>query len=415
MTRLWKQVLVYACLFNFNTANAEKMDLDEALRIFLSESPFIASESYQVDEARRMASAAFGQMLPSLNFRAEHTQLLTDPAPGEADRFQDYLLILRQVIFQGGSNYYDWRASQHLSEATKARVESIIQNLKLELIQIYLTVLAQQEILGYQQEQVRVLKNQLEVVRTRFEAGATILSDIRQAEARLAASEGATALAKSQLDSAYANLERFLGPASQGRRLSWPEHPSAIITSAEDLFLRATTSNPSLQAASFEIEQRRASKQAIRGQYLPQISAEVRVRERHADERRPQQQEFVLGMNMNLFDGLRTHHESARSNFALRRSVEDLEIVKRGLQRDSEEVISQHQAAQSNLNSLELAVRSAEEATRAFQIEYQTGSRSLSDLLNAEQDLLVSRIGLAQARLNYLLSAYRIRLVEGSL
>lgn len=391
------------------------LTLEEALNDFLAESPYIESQSYRVEEADRTAQSAFGRMLPSLNFNASYIQQLDEPLFDDSQKIQEYALILRQNLFTGGASYYTWRTAKYLSENTKASVAAIIQELKLELIQAYLTVLTREEILKHQLEQVHVLKNQLSVVKTRFEAGSAILSDVRQAEARLAASEGAAALGRSQRDQALANFQRLLG-LRPGISLQWPELPKNLPTDVESLYQKALDNNPSLAAAKMSIELEKSQMSVVRSQYLPELAAEVRVIERDEggmDQR--QRQEFVLGMSMNLFNGLQTHHDLARSRLAVRRSREDLEIVKRRLRRDSEEVFSLHYAARSNLDSLELAVKSAEEATRAFQIEYQSGSRSLSDLLNAEEDLLQSRIGLALARIDYYLSAFRIKLVEGSL
>lgn len=416
MTRLkWFPIAGAMSLLLASVAIAKPMTLDEAMRDFLANSPFIESQSYRMEEAERTAKSAFGRMLPTLNLNGNYIQRLDDPLLAtESEQVKEYGLILRQNLFTGGESYYSWRAARYFSDNTRASVGAFIQELKLELVQAYLTVLTREEILKHQLEQVRVLKNQLSVVKTRFEAGSAILSDVRQAEARLAASEGAAALGRSQREQALANFQRLLGP-QQNLQLQWPKLPENLPANADKLFENALSNNPSLTAAKMAIEQEKSQEGVIRSQYLPNVSAEVRVIERDDGFNDRQRQEFVLGMSMNLFNGLQTHHDLARSRLSVRRSLEELEIVKRRLRRDSEEVFSLHVAARSNLSSLELAVKSAEEATRAFQIEYQSGSRSLSDLLNAEEDLLQSRIGLALARIDYYQSAFRIKLVEGSL
>lgn len=414
MSRLFISSLLLIGTVSGSSLLAATLTLDEAIHLFLNESPYISAESYRVEEAERAANSAFGRLLPVVNLNASHIQSVDEPLFGNNQRTQEYSLILRQIIFAGGGSYYNWRANQYLSDSTKAGAASVIQGLKLELIQAYLAVLTQAEILKHQQEQVAVLKNQLQVVKTRFEAGSAILSDVRQAEARLAASEGAAALGQSQYDQAKANFQRLLG-LGEDRQLSWPTPPQDLPENAEALFSYALQKNPSIHAANFNIDQQKSLESAARSKYLPELAAEIRLRDRHEESERLQRQEFVLDLKMNLFNGLQSHHDLARSRIAVRRSMEEQEIVKRRLKRDSEEVFALFKAARSNLNSLEIAVKSAEEATRAFQIEYKSGSRSLSDLLNAEEDLLQSRIGLAQARFNYVLSAFRIKWVEGSL
>jgi TolC family type I secretion outer membrane protein len=399
-------------------ATAEAMALEEILANFMARSPYVKSETLKVKEAEKGTAQSFGRLLPEVNLSASYRQPAEDALSSSNELSRDYALTISQPLFAGGSRYYQWQADQAAHRVTEANVQATIQNLKLEVIDTYLAVLSQKEIYQRQVEQVNVLKEQLEVVQTRFEAGSAIVSDLRQAEARLAASQGAAALAKSELAKSRSQLVRLTG-INSAATLQWPKLPGSLPENSQNLYQQALKANPQLKAANEAIDQQESTKASLYGQYLPEVSAEYRIlKGRTASSfstNSEQRREIALGVSVNLFNGLQSSSQLAQQSFALQRTREQLEIVKRQLHSASKDVFATYRAAQSNLNSLEIAVDSAKEAARAFQLEYQNGTRSLSDLLDVEQELLQSQIGLIQAKLNYFLAAYQIQLVAGTL
>jgi outer membrane protein, protease secretion system len=69
----------------------------------------------------------------------------------------------------------------------------------------------------------------------------------------------------------------------------------------------------------------------------------------------------------------------------------------------------------ARVRALEQAVRSSEQLVTSSRRSQQGGSRTLVDVLNAEQQLGTARRDLAQARFTYLLSVVRLRALAGEL
>jgi outer membrane protein, protease secretion system len=69
----------------------------------------------------------------------------------------------------------------------------------------------------------------------------------------------------------------------------------------------------------------------------------------------------------------------------------------------------------ARVRALEQAVRSSERLVVSSRRSQQGGSRTLLDVLNAEQQLGTARRDLAQARFTYLLSVVRLRALAGDL
>ncbi|WP_141734476.1 TolC family protein [Oligoflexus tunisiensis] len=389
--------------------------LNDALQHVLKDSPYVQAEKANIEIAEAAALRARGQLLPQLNIRGSIHQRPDTTDVDEPRRASEYSISLAQPLFYGGSRFYQWRAAQSMLDARIAGTASSLQNIKLELTQTYLAILARMEILEHQREQVRVLKEQVTVVRARFKAGTAIRSDVQQAEARLAAAEGSATMAESQLEIARAQLLQYLG-FEPDAPLVWPDIPRNLPDKAEVLYGKVLAENPLLHQSQALIASEQAEHKAARGAFFPEFTAELRrTRRLDQDDLPEQQNEIVLGMTLNLFNGLQSYYNASQQNLELQQARERMTIVKRELQQESSEIFSQFLAAKSNLGSLRVAVNSAESAARAFELEYKSGLRGLSDVLNAEQDVLQAQVSLIQARFEYYLAAYRMQYVAGSL
>ena len=67
----------------------------------------------------------------------------------------------------------------------------------------------------------------------------------------------------------------------------------------------------------------------------------------------------------------------------------------------------------AKVGALEQAVRSAEQLVKSTRRSFEAGSRTLVDILNAEQQLQSTRRDLAQARYLYLISRVRLQALAG--
>lgn len=389
--------------------------LQAALLHAFKESPYVDVEKSTVAIAEAEALKARGLLLPQLNIQGSIQQREEPRRPDESQRASEYSFRLVQPIFAGGSRYYQWQSARSLHEANIAGANFSLQNLKLEITRIYLSILAGTEVLMQQQQLVEVLKNQLKVVRARFDAGLAVRSDTQLAEARFAAAEGAATLARSQLEISRAQLVQYLG-FSPTEPLVWPEIPLNLPDKPADLYEKALGENPLLLQSKAIVDSEQAGYKAARGAFFPEFTAELHRTRRFDQSELPEHQSaIVLGMSLNLFNGLQSYYERKQEGIELQRAEDRATIVKKELEQQSTAVFSQLQAAKSNLESLRIAVSSANEAAEAFSLEYKSGLRGISDVLDTEQDVLQAQVSLIQARFEYYLAAYRILYVAGKL
>lgn len=406
-------LILWAVLIT-TSIQAKELSLESALSLFRKTSPFISLERTKADLASTRAKKALSPMIPSLSLSASKLEQLDDYSEISSKDALDVSLNLKQTFFAGGKNYFNWKASLENAELAKASFHSASLDLELELITNYLNLLGLEEIYQYRIKQVSALEEQLRVVKSRFELGSATIAEQRQAEARLAASQGARSLVESRLKRAQATLASYL-ESDENFKLIWPDSPKLSEDYLNSITELALEKNPMIEASQARIKKANFEKSAQRSEFLPEISGELRLRERRVDDQTLQQKELVLSVSLPLFDGLKSIREAQAKILEIKQASDQLATARLLIRRDSRALVSEYQASKANLLSLELAVASASEAKRAFEAEYQSGRRSLSEVLLIEDELIQSQIAYVEAKLAYYLSSYRLQALEGQI
>jgi outer membrane protein TolC len=92
-----------------------------------------------------------------------------------------------------------------------------------------------------------------------------------------------------------------------------------------------------------------------------------------------------------------------------------LALRKREAEQDASDAWEDFRAAQARITSFESEVRAQEVAFEGVQQEAQVGSRTVLDVLDAEQELLDARVNLVSARRDLTVSSYALLSAIGKL
>ncbi|WP_295175516.1 TolC family outer membrane protein, partial [uncultured Brevundimonas sp.] len=155
--------------------------------------------------------------------------------------------------------------------AGRENLREIEQSVMLSVIQAYVNVTRDMEILRIRQENLTVLQRQLEETSARFEVGEITRTDVAQAEASQAQSEADLANAQAQLSTSRAAYAAVVGqsPADLEAAPVLPEVPSDFDVAIETALQR----NPAVLAATYQLQSAEAAVAAARSEYLPSVRA----------------------------------------------------------------------------------------------------------------------------------------------
>ena len=309
---------------------------------------------------------------------------------------------LRQTLYSGG------RVARNISAAEAGVLEGretlrdAEQRLVVTVVQAYVDVLRDLEILRVRQENLQVLRRQLEESNARFEVGEITRTDVAQSEARLAQSESDLASAQAQLSTSRAAYAAVVGQTPSELRAPTPlAGLPADFDSALDVALQR---NPSFLAAVYNQRQAEAGVAVARAAYGPTASLTASYggsdQLEGFDPSRSTRFSAGASISVPLFTGGLNRSRVAQA-------LEQATAAQAQVAAERRSVLQSVSAAFANLVSSRAGVTANEEAVRAARVaaegvrqEQQVGLRTTLDVLNAELELRAAEISLAVARRN---------------
>ncbi len=315
-------------------------------------------------------------------------------------------------LFQGGRVKNSINAAEARVIAGRADLRTAEGNLFTQAVAAYMDVIRDAAIVGFNRKNVAVLDTNLQASRDRFAVGDLTRTDVAQSEARLS-------LARSQLATAQGNLT---GSREQYRRVvgAWPDdlqQPPALpkLPATADEAVRIALSNsPAIATATASTQAANYDVRTARAQRLPTFSAVggsaynnylgTAGRAVGLPNSTPGLDQTQSGNNVGVqltvplyqggLVGARVRQAQAAEDQALEQGVD----VER-------QVIANARAAYASFRATGEAIAANQQAVSADQLalegvraENGAGTRTVLDVLNAEQELLNAQVALVTAQ-----------------
>ncbi|RYD87510.1 MAG: TolC family protein, partial [Sphingobacteriales bacterium] len=179
------------------------------------------------------------------------------------------------VLFQGGQLRNQIEQNKILLEADKTNTAKVKNDLILNVVTTYLTVLTNQDLLTAAQQQIDVSNLTLERANKNFNAGNQTLADLAQAKAQVSTAELNRTDAQNQVESSLLTLKQYMEMTPQTQiELEKPDISKLSIRTlfnAEEVLGTASKVNPDVRLAELR---RDAFEQAIKvakGAYYPSL------------------------------------------------------------------------------------------------------------------------------------------------
>lgn len=312
-------------------------------------------------------------------------------------------ISLSQPLFTSGRLAHNITGAEASILAGREGLREIEQSVLVSVIQAYADVLRDTEILRIRQENVGVLRRQLDEANARFEVGEITRTDVAQAEARLAQSDSDLATAQAQLSVSRAAYAAVVGqsPTDLAALPPLPGVP-ADFDAALDV---ALVENPGVLAALYNQRAAEAAVAAARAEYGPAVNLSASYGGTSNDLSRfdlGDQTAFRAGATVSvpLFTGGLNASRVAAALERANAAQINVEGERRQVLQSVSSAYAQVVSAKANLAAGEQAVRAARVAAEGVRQEAQVGLRTTLDVLNAELELRSAEVALVSARRN---------------
>lgn len=300
--------------------------------------------------------------------------------------------------------------------AERAALQSIEQSVLQSVIDAYLAVLRDQAILELNISNERVLRRQFEATNDRFRVGEVTRTDVSQAEARLARASADRVQSEGNLAASRAVYRTVVGEYPSN--LVVPGPLTEIPVNVDEATTLAAANNPDVRASEFTEIAARENVRAIEGELWPEFNLRGSVSaDEHAagDDTHSNAASILAEVNIPLYTAgsVAARVRAARHTAAQRR--EQLDQARRDATETATRSWELLETARASLRALNSEIQASEIALEGVQKEALVGSRTVLDVLNAEQELLNARVNQVVARRNEVSASYQLKASVGAL
>jgi outer membrane protein len=325
-------------------------------------------------------------------------------------------LTVSQPIYTGGQTVASTKSAEAAVEAARSNLVATEQTIFQSAVAAYMDVLSNQAVVELNKNNTLVLRRQLEAAQDRFEVGEITRTDVAQAEARLADSISNQIQAEGNLRSTIATFERIVGRPPVN--LENPSVPSDFPESEEAALAIALENHPDIKTAKYNEESSRYTIRSTSGQLLPSLSIDGSLS--HGDEVTStgtwsNSARIAAVLSVPLYQSGSVYSQVRQARQINSQRLQEIEQAVRLIQETVIQSWEQLSTARSRIGSNEEAVRANTIALDGVEQEAQVGSRTTLDVLNAEQELLQSKVNLVTARRDQYVAIYNVLAAVGRL
>lgn len=326
---------------------------------------------------------------------------------------------IKQSIFSGGQTYNGVRAADQSAKAGINSLYAVEQNVLLDASTAYLDVVRDEAIVKLQKNNAHLLKKQLDETLARYNVGEVTRTDVAQSRASYAMAQSELVLAEGNLEVSRDYYHRIVGRMPSD--VHFPKNLDRLFpTQEKEAMHYALENNYSLNAARRALKAAKYNVKSKEGALLPEVSFTAQTGRNKISTfsgRDPSTHstEYTVNMSMPLYAGGATRANIRKSKYQRQAAREALKEARRGVVSGVTANWAWMQASKSNISSIGEQVKASAIALEGTQKEEALGNRTVLDVLNAYQTLLISQVSEVKARHDYYVSGLQLLQSMGKL
>ncbi|NBQ67521.1 MAG: channel protein TolC [Nitrosomonadaceae bacterium] len=426
-----RKILVLAGFLLSPISYGHAMSLLDAYEAALQHDPTYRS-AYHENEAGQQAEAiGLASLLPNLSIT--HTQnrssgtitgkTQTGQSVSDVVTFDSQIssLTLRQPLInlEAVANY---RIGKAQADSSRAKFTGRSQQLIVRLVEAYVETLLAQDHVKLAEAQLTSLEELKRVNERMLIKGEGTTTDVLETQSKHAIAQARVIEANDELEGAQLKLEAIIGQKiNQLERLSDAFNTRAIqLQDYDSWYALALERNAELATQRHAVT---SGKEEIRKSFAghtPRVDLVASLSKNNRGSFITRNQDAELGtigveVNFPLYAGGRVNALTAQAKANHARAEADLDAVTDKVLVELKKQYNLIKSGVKKIESLELAVKSAELLVDATEKSIRGGIRINLNLLDAQQQLYTAQRDLSRARFDYLLAYLRLQLAAGTL
>lgn len=401
-------------------AKAEELSLDHAVARGM-----ITNPEYGVVANNRMATQeeleqGEGLFLPSLDLSASAGFDRTENrGTGDMDTFAtyNYGATLTQMLFDGFAAKNEVERQEARVRSAAYRVEETGQLVGLAIVEAYLDVMRQRDLLQIAKDNVKEHLSMLNEIRSGAQAGRSTDADVAQAESRVAAARANEASVREALRRSESQFIRATGETPD--ILVMPSVPTTQLQSNVDEAVKiAVTETPTLGIYEADADVAWQEYEATAANFYPRVDLQLQAGQqndnggiRSVDKSASAQ---VIA-KWNIFRGGIDSHLRREHVYRHAQAKENRALASRAVEDDVRQTWAAMVSAGERAKEFNTQADANARVVTAYKDQFELDRRTLLDVLDSQNELFVSRSNAVNAQYLEILAVYRVLALQGRL
>ncbi len=418
-----------------SSTQASAVDLIGVLDMAIKNDPSIKAQAWRRDATGENRKQALASLLPTISgsasmSRGNSTVDIDGVQVSDNDvDSENYGVSLRQSVFDW-SRYKQYGIAVDQMSQAEATYEAVYQAFLLDVANRYFALLNARDGVKFSKAQEKALNRQLEQAQQRFEVGLTPVTDVHNAQASYDQARATVIRAVNALQDAEEALRERAGVMFEEYNVLTEELPleRPQPDNSEDWVDTSLQYNPNVKARQFTTEITDATISSQRAGHYPTVDLTAGYNMNVNNNFQvfnpggvvlvPLEStgiSYGLQLSVPIFSGGRTLSLTRQARYNHNAAMDDLEAEQRAAVRQTKNAYNAIAAGIEEVQALKQAQISANSSLEATQAGFEVGTRTIVDVLIAEQTYWRSAQNYSTARHSYILAHLALRQAAGIL
>ena len=415
------KIFLQILFFIFLASNLNALNIDEAIKSTILNNPKVKIAIEKLTESKELMSYAYGSKKPTLTSTISGTYANADKKTSTASTTPEtltdkYQLTLSQNLYDAGYNELEIARSKILFNDEVIQFKITLQNLILEAIEGYLTVINYEKSLEANQKNYDSVSKAFEETKTRFDIGSATLYDLQNAEASFAMASSNLFAAEQNVQISNKSFKRVVG--LQAINLEDVLNINNLVNLSNTIET-AMDQNLNLLLAINDIENKKIL--LLKEKKSKKPSLDISGTAEYSDSGRVDsgtkltQGSVALTLTIPLYQKDQDNSNIRKYYSQILQSEIYLEDFREGIQIQIYNTYKDFKISESNMSTNQIVIQSIETSLNSLKEEYNIGTKTITDLVNEEEKLLNANVNYLNSKKNYLTNYFKLKSLDGSL
>lgn len=410
-------IFIFSITFDYSAFAQDhniSIGLKDVLKKVYESNPTLLAARAELEETKELYPQARAGWLPTIS--GESSIYATDIessnfSAGTGATTKDLTLNVNQPVWRGGRTFSETARARDLIRAGEAFLLQAEQDIFLDAVTVYMNVIRDKELLDLRIDNENIILKEYRAALERLELGDLTETDVQQTKSRHARAKSARIQAESDYDISKARFEEIVGLAPP-EQLALPFLAFDLPLGMPAMLNMAEMQNPEILIAQFEQSAAEHSADARFRELLPQVSAFASINRQYDPQPGivDQSKTETIGLRASIlfYEGGAARSRVQEARRAAKRQKFEIHEVR---QRIRQEVMSNWRAyelAKAQTQNCKEEIKASEAALEGVWIEAREGQRTMLDILDADQEMVDAKVGLARAKRNEVVAHYAL-------